>query len=174
MNLETKRFKEEIMVAIPKKLTPSMNISLATPIIEGELQVVVRAMDKGKAPSPNGIVADFFVNFGISLGVDYHGMIIRSIEAKRFLKRVTKRLITLLYRFGEKSDLGNWHPISLYNGITQKKTKKHPPSFLHTCDTHMWEKKGGVDNFLRHKIHDPTLNIIISRTWVYTQFEVKI
>ncbi len=90
MNLETKKLKEEIMVAIPKKLTPSMNISLATPIIEGELQVVVRAMDKGKVPSPNGIMVVFFVNFGTSLGVDYHGMIIRSIEAKRFLKRVTK------------------------------------------------------------------------------------
>jgi hypothetical protein len=53
-------------------------------------------------------------------------MIIRSIDAKRFSKRVTKRLITLLYKFGEKSDLGNWHPISLYNGITEKKNQKKP------------------------------------------------
>jgi hypothetical protein len=68
MNLETKKLQEEIMVAIPKKFTPSMNISLATPIVEGELQVVVRAMDKGKAPSPNGIVVEFFVKFWHIIG----------------------------------------------------------------------------------------------------------
>jgi hypothetical protein len=68
MNLKTKKFKEEIMVAIPKKFTPSINISFAIPIIEGELQVLVRAMDKGKAPSPNGIAVEFFVKFWHIIG----------------------------------------------------------------------------------------------------------
>jgi hypothetical protein len=107
MNLEIKRLKEKIMVAIPKKFTHSMNISLTTPIIEEELQVITRATAKGKTPSLNGIMAEVFVKFWHIIGVDYHGMIIRSIEAKRFPKGVTKRLITLLYKFGEKSDLGN-------------------------------------------------------------------
>jgi hypothetical protein len=42
-------------------------------------------------------------------------MIVRSIKVGRFPKGVTEGLITLLYKFGEKSDLGNWHPISLLN-----------------------------------------------------------
>jgi len=83
MNLEIKRLKEEIMVAIPKKFTHSMNISLATPIIEREFQVVTRVMAKGKTPNSNGIMANFFVKFRHIIGVDYHGMIRRSIEAKR-------------------------------------------------------------------------------------------
>ncbi len=84
-----------------------MNISLATPIIEGELQVVARAMAKGKTPNSNGIMAEFFVKFQHIVEVDYHGMIVRSIEAKIFVKGITKRLITLLYKFGEKNDFGN-------------------------------------------------------------------
>lgn len=35
MTFEIKRLKEEIMMAIPKKFTDSMNISLVAPIIEG-------------------------------------------------------------------------------------------------------------------------------------------
>jgi hypothetical protein len=46
---------------------------------------------------------------------DFHGMIVRSIEAKRSLKWITKGFITLLYKFGENNDVGNRHPISVLN-----------------------------------------------------------
>lgn len=72
-------------------------------------------MAKQKAPSFDGIVISFFVRFWHIIGVDCHGMIVRSIEAKRFLKWTTKGLITLLCKFGENNDLGNRHPISLLN-----------------------------------------------------------
>jgi hypothetical protein len=49
-------------------------------------------MAKGKTPSSNGIMAEFFVKFRHIIGVDYHGMIIRSIEAKRFPKGFTKKV----------------------------------------------------------------------------------
>jgi hypothetical protein len=35
LKLDTKKLIKEIMTTIPKKFTHSMNISLATPIIEG-------------------------------------------------------------------------------------------------------------------------------------------
>jgi len=48
MNLETKRLKEEIMMAIPKKFTHSMNISLVAPITKGEFQLQPRLWPKEK------------------------------------------------------------------------------------------------------------------------------
>jgi hypothetical protein len=48
------------MAANPKKFTHSMNISLAAPITEGELQAITRAMAKGKALGPDKIVTNFF------------------------------------------------------------------------------------------------------------------
>jgi hypothetical protein len=48
MNLETKRLKQEIMMAIPKKFTYSMNISLVAPITKGEFQLQPRLWPKEK------------------------------------------------------------------------------------------------------------------------------
>lgn len=91
MNLEIKRLKEN-HGGHPQEVHPFHVHSLATPIIEKELQVVTRVMAKGKTPSSNGIMAEFFVKIRLIIGVDYHGMIIRSIEAKRFPKGFTKKV----------------------------------------------------------------------------------
>jgi hypothetical protein len=72
-----------------------MNISLAAPIIEGELQAIIRAMAIGKVLGPKKIVTKFFVKVWHIIGACYYGMIVRSIKVGRFPKGVTQGLITL-------------------------------------------------------------------------------
>jgi hypothetical protein len=48
MNLETKRLKEKITMAIPKKFTHSMNNSLVVAITKGEFQLQPRLWPKEK------------------------------------------------------------------------------------------------------------------------------
>jgi hypothetical protein len=83
MNLETKRLKEKIMMAISKKFTHSMNISLIASITEGEFQLQPRLWPKER---PQALMINFFVRFWHINVADFHGMIVRSIEAKRSLK----------------------------------------------------------------------------------------
>jgi hypothetical protein len=72
-------------------------------------------MTKRKALGLDKIMIKFCVKVWHAIGAYYCSIIVRFIKVGRLLKGVTKRLITPLYKFGEKSELGNWHPISLLN-----------------------------------------------------------
>jgi hypothetical protein len=79
-----------------------MNISLAAPITEEELQAITRAMAEGKALGPDKIATNFFVKVWHITGAYYYGMIVRSTKVGRFPKGVTKGLITLCINLGRR------------------------------------------------------------------------
>ncbi len=134
-------------------------------------------MAKGKAPSFNGIVIKKFVRLWLIIGANCHGMIVRSIEAKRFLKWSTKGLIALLYKYGENNDLGNQHPISLLNmayKIYVKVRQLHlqlilmevidgDKKNLPSPEAHIWQKHFGTWNNWLGKVHQTKNHISQTR-----------
>jgi hypothetical protein len=74
------------------------------------------AMSKGKALGLDGIVIEFYVkNICPIIGEDYDNMIKNFIQVRRLFNGVTKGLITLICKFKNKEDMGNWCPISFLN-----------------------------------------------------------
>jgi hypothetical protein len=61
------------------------------------------------------IPIEFFVQFWHIISEDYFAMIPDSVKNGRFSRDVTQGLMTLLFKAGDKEDVGNWCLISLLN-----------------------------------------------------------
>lgn len=61
-----------------------------------------RASQRGKDPRPNCIVSEFFVRFWHIVGQGYFNTIKDSIVVGKFSKGVTKEVITLIFKTGDK------------------------------------------------------------------------
>jgi hypothetical protein len=85
-------------------------------LFKPELRLALEAMAKGKAPRPNGIIVEFFLSMWLVIGhQEYTKMIHDAILNDYFPHNVTRGLITLLHKGGERKHLSNWRPITLLN-----------------------------------------------------------
>jgi hypothetical protein len=64
-------------------------------------------MVKGKTPRLDGVVTKFFLNMWSIIGKEYIKMVQTSILIRHFPPRITKGLITLLHKGGERKQLSN-------------------------------------------------------------------
>lgn len=67
--------------------------------------MVVRDMAKRKAPGHDGILVEFFQKLWPTLGEDFHQMVLKGIEQKRFHEGVTMGLVSLIPKEGELKSL---------------------------------------------------------------------
>jgi hypothetical protein len=72
-------------------------------------------MRVGKSPGFDGVVLEFYREFLHLIGEEYLQMVQSSIQEGQFPPRVTKGMIALLHRGGERAALINWRPIILLN-----------------------------------------------------------
>jgi hypothetical protein len=92
-----------------------MNKRLASLLSLEELQVATNSMAKGKAPGPDGVVAEFYTFFWDLIGIDHFLMIEVVVKDGGFLDGVNRGLITLLFKAKNKENLSNWQLITLLN-----------------------------------------------------------
>jgi hypothetical protein len=111
--------KEGFLSCMKDQILVLMKRRLATPIIKEELWFVLEAMVKGKTPTLDGVIVEFFLCKWLVIGKEYMKMIEDFIINDNFPPWVTRRLITLLHKGGEKKQLPNRRPNTLLN-ITYK------------------------------------------------------
>lgn len=63
LGVDRGRFIENVMRFIPRKITDTHNEMLLRPIDKQELDEVMKQMEKGKAPGPDGFTRNFFHEF---------------------------------------------------------------------------------------------------------------
>ena len=108
---------EEVLRDLPTILTPNMNEALSKEITEEELGGAVREMTKGKAPGFDGVPVEFFQQTWPFVGMDYHAMILKGIDDGALNEGITKGLIALIPKEGNKADLNYWRPITLLTAV---------------------------------------------------------
>jgi len=92
-----------------------LNHELKHPITKEKLRLAILEMDVGKAPRPNGVAIQFFIQFWSIVGANYNKMVVEVIIVGKFYEGVTKGLITLLHKGEAQEDHSNWRPITLFN-----------------------------------------------------------
>jgi hypothetical protein len=85
----------------------------------GAVMVHSRGYGKGKALGPDGVIMEFFLFMWPIINKKYTKMIENFIMNAAFLPRVMRGLITFLHKGGEKKQLFNWRPITLFNVMLQ-------------------------------------------------------
>lgn len=97
------------------KIGLEAKLSLSSPITLVELETAMKDMAIGKSPGPDGIILDFYRIYWEIIGKDYWLMIIETIHKGQLPKGVTKAMIALLHKGGQRSALTNWRPITILN-----------------------------------------------------------
>jgi hypothetical protein len=98
-----------------ERLTEGMKACLRAPIAMHEIEDALKSMKSGNSPGPNGILAEFYKIYWELIGDDYLNMISLAIQAGWLPTGVTKGLISLIHKGGERRKLTNWRPIALLN-----------------------------------------------------------
>lgn len=88
-----------------------MNVALAKDITQKELSAAVSSMAKGKAPGHDGIPIEFFQKMWMTIGNDFHRMLLKGIEEGTLHEGVTRGLISLISKEGDSKDLKNGDPL---------------------------------------------------------------
>lgn len=70
-------------------------------------------MKAGKAPSPDGIVLEFYKVYWDTICIDFLRMITDSVQRGQLPAGVTHGMIALLHKGGSRQNLTNWRPITL-------------------------------------------------------------
>ena len=106
---------EQVLNTIVPRVTARMQQQLNCPLTVEELRDAARDLAKDRAPGPDGVSIMFFTHHWGLIGQDYMKMVNQALQAKQLPKQMTRGVITLIHKGGQKEDLGNWRPITLLN-----------------------------------------------------------
>lgn len=107
--------REELFNRIPARMLVEQQIALAIPISRKELNEAAKAMARKKSPGPDGIAIEFFTHKWDTICGDFHQMILEAVESGSLPKAMNIGLIVLLFKRGERANVGNKRPITLLN-----------------------------------------------------------
>lgn len=89
---------------------------LSAPLTLHELTAAAKSAPHGRAPGPDGLPAEFYTTFWPILGPPFLSLVVWCLENAQPLPSSTRSsVLSLLYKKGDRSDLGNWRPIALMN-----------------------------------------------------------
>ena len=104
---------EEVFTNFPITINDTMNVAITKEITERDIGAVVRDMTKGKVLGHDGLPIEFFQRLWPTIGVDFHKMLLSSMEEKNLHDGVTKGFISFIPKEGDAKDLNLWRPITL-------------------------------------------------------------
>ncbi|GBG81321.1 hypothetical protein CBR_g31996 [Chara braunii] len=99
------------------RVSEEARIWLDRPVTEEELGATLRCMARGKAPGDDGLPVEFFESCGEALKADLVEMYNAIQAGGRLGKSMTRGIISLLFKKGERNEVRNWRPISLLNVV---------------------------------------------------------
>ena len=86
---------EEVFTGFPVTFNDIVNVTTIKEITERDLGAVVRDLAKGKTPGHEGLSIEFSQRLWPTIGVDFHKMLLSSMEEGNLYNGVTKGLIRL-------------------------------------------------------------------------------
>jgi len=77
--------------------------------------LALKNIDPSKAPGPDGMITGFFRSYWDLIKVDYLHMILEGVLTNSIQLSITRGVISLLHKGGDRAKLKNWRPITLLN-----------------------------------------------------------
>ncbi|GBG78001.1 hypothetical protein CBR_g25934 [Chara braunii] len=97
------------------KLPDHMRQQLDRPLSEEELRHTIKAIARGKALGDDGLPIEFYEACWGTLEADLLNMYNEILVGGKLGSTMTRGIITLMFKKGDKSLVKNWRPISLLN-----------------------------------------------------------
>ena len=88
---------------------------LEKPLEEPEVRKAIRKLAKGKAPGPDRLPAEFYIEFEDLIAADLTEMLLESLDRGVLPKTVRDGNIILIYKKGDTREVRNYRPITLLN-----------------------------------------------------------
>ncbi|GBG63425.1 hypothetical protein CBR_g38045 [Chara braunii] len=99
------------------RLTADGRLWLDRPVSEEKLAETIKVMARGKAPGDDGLPIKFFASCWDSLAGDLTEMFNEVLNGGRLGKSITRGIISLLFKKGDRCEVRNWRSISLVNVV---------------------------------------------------------
>ena len=129
----------KLLRTINKKVQSADYKSMNEPISPQEVTAAIRSIGIDKAPGQDGLSSEFYKTFAHKLAGPLAKLYQKFIENEDLPASFSNANINLLYKKGERQEIGNWRPISLLNvdykilaKIISERMRKCLPKILHT------------------------------------------
>lgn len=114
---------QEILLSnVKKKLSVSQSTILDNPISEKEIEEALKSLPNGKTPGPDGIPVEFWKTFKTMIP-SLKDLFQYWYDNNAIPDHVQEGTITLIFKKGDPTLLGNYRPISLLNSVLKILTK---------------------------------------------------
>jgi hypothetical protein len=97
-----------VLQHVPASFTPQMGLQVSLPITMAELHLALSEMAKERCPGLDGLSVDFFLVMWDVLGEEYTRMINQAIQVSRLLVGMTKGMLVMIHKSGDRESLNNW------------------------------------------------------------------
>jgi hypothetical protein len=115
--LEGTQGVEEVLRAVPVKVTAEMNAMLNAPFDTTEVKSALFEMYPTKAPGPDGFPAHFFQRNWDICGEEVTRVVLRILAGEESPKKINKTFIVMIPKITSLKEMGQFQPISLCNVI---------------------------------------------------------
>ena len=88
---------------------------LENDLSEFEIETAISQMAKGKAPGPDGLGVEFYIQCWSIVKNDFVNLLNQIYSTQTIDNRTKSGFITLIYKKGPKTEISNYRPISLLN-----------------------------------------------------------
>ena len=109
------RVQEAILDKLTRTLSQESHDMCEGGVSVGELGEALGTLQNGKAPGEDGFPAEFWKFFWADLAGDFMGVVEWVYESGCLPESMRGGVIRLLYKKGDKLDMGNYHPVTLVN-----------------------------------------------------------
>ena len=131
--------KTLILLDTIKNLVPTSDfMSMNKPITSQEVTKAIQNIATEKAPGPDGLNSEFYKQFASLLSTPLSKLYQECINTGQIPEFISLSKVQLLFKKGDRQEIGNWRPISLLNvdykifaKIITERMKSCLPKILH-------------------------------------------
>ncbi|GBG68541.1 hypothetical protein CBR_g3085 [Chara braunii] len=97
------------------RLQPNARLDLDRPLMVEEVRQTLKTMAKGKSPGVDELTVEFYAANWNAFGPALVNLYNEVLVGGKLGKGMTHKVISMLFKKGDKSEVRNWRPISLLN-----------------------------------------------------------
>ncbi|KAL0416341.1 UNVERIFIED_CONTAM: putative mitochondrial protein [Sesamum latifolium] len=114
---------DEVVLAIPRRVTPEMNAQLRQPFTTTEVKQALFGMFPFKSPGPDGMSPIFFQKFWNTVGTDVNNSVLRILNEHALLYKMNYTHVVLIPKCDNPELVSQLRPISLCNVVLKIASK---------------------------------------------------
>ena len=112
-----------LISSVKKKISPKKRRECNQEITISETEKAIKSFENNKPPGNDGLPAEFYNIFTEILKTDLHKLYIEISQLGQMPRSMRQVVISCLYKKGDREDITNWRPISLFNYDNKTYTK---------------------------------------------------